>query len=298
MQNTRISIRDHSKKNSKHILVRRLSRKEFDTESPKRGSSQDDLYQLSQGKIIRTKITSSEFSSGFYSSSDDQEDSSIFMSSSYDNSSEQTKPKFVPRRRRKQKKRIPKVLTETYKKFNLFMNKAARYYSKSPIHSLLPFPLKNDEKYKKKLLSYICYPKFKRNKTDACKFASYQKGEDKYDSLYDSFKTMKKARVSSVKSKYSSNNYFYNYKLVKGNTENTSMSWFKFFYDEDIGFDSNWQQQLREAEMDDDVESDEEVLYHSEKKVQRELIEGIEAFVNNKNSCRNYTKYHLNKYDN
>ena len=43
--------------------------------------------------------------------------------------------------------------------------------------------------------------------------------------------------------------------------------------------------------MDDDVDTDNEQLIHSQKKVMRELIEGVFEYKKNHKACRNYLKY-------
>jgi hypothetical protein len=62
---------------------------------------------------------------------------------------------------------------------------------------------------------------------------------------------------------------------------------FRLFNDNDIGFSQRWQQQLKCAEMDDDVDTDEDQLQAAGRHIMKELGEGIRAYEKNKRNVRN-----------
>jgi hypothetical protein len=65
---------------------------------------------------------------------------------------------------------------ESYKKYNLMINPSYKYNKKfisSPIHKYLPYCKKNDEEYKKNLISYIRNEFNSGAKTVSCIYADY-----------------------------------------------------------------------------------------------------------------------------
>ena len=80
---------------------------------------------------------------------------------------------------------------KTYKKFNLMINPSYKYnkrYISSPIHKYLPYCKKNDEKYKKNLISYIRSEAPGLNggaKSVSCIFANYIKNKSNEKNLED-----------------------------------------------------------------------------------------------------------------
>ena len=248
----------------------------------------DNLVLLSNGKLI-----SKGFSSKRSLSSDERYKFLYSISSS--SSSNDTESITSSQLQIKQmlddyKEGHPR--SSSYKKFNLIRNRTAFRDEDSPIHRLLPYPCKDNEAYKKNLFRYLRRKTFGNYKTDTCKFNDIlQKRET--NSKVD-FIIQKRKKIVSERKIYSNEHIFFNYKLENGRTINTTPVIFKFYQDNDIGFFSKWQKPLHEAEMDDDVDTDDETLSYSAKRVMQELAEAVTDFHKNRKMCRNYAKYHGN----
>ena len=82
----------------------------------------------------------------------------------------------------------------------------------------------------------------------------------------------------------------YTYKLINGHiyVDFDHPKKFKFFFDNDIGFDKSWQSPLITANGDDDVETDDEVLGMAEEKCKEDLDEGITSWNKSNRMCRNF----------
>ena len=63
---------------------------------------------------------------------------------------------------------------------------------------------------------------------------------------------------------------------------------FRFYFDNDIGFNHSWQSPLIVANGDDDVETDDEVLGMAEEKCMDDLVEGINTWNKSARLCRNF----------
>ena len=76
---------------------------------------------------------------------------------------------------------------------------------------------------------------------------------------------------------------FFKTKIINGCNINDKKNIVKFgiFFDRDIGFNKKWQKKLKESDMDDDVESDNETLKNI-------FDEGIDNFTRNKCKLRNF----------
>ena len=66
----------------------------------------------------------------------------------------------------------------------------------------------------------------------------------------------------------------------------------RFYYDSDIGFDSQWQTPIHEAQMDDDVLSDDDQIYYATKHCLKQANQAIKDYTRNPSNVRNYRKYH------
>ena len=66
----------------------------------------------------------------------------------------------------------------------------------------------------------------------------------------------------------------------------------RFYYDSDIGFDSQWQTPIHEAQMDDDVLSDDDQIYFATKHCLMQANQAIKDYTRNPSNVRNYRKYH------
>ena len=82
----------------------------------------------------------------------------------------------------------------------------------------------------------------------------------------------------------------YNYYLIDGKNrvDYAHTVKFRFFFDNDIGFNHSWQSPLIVANGDDDVETDDEVLGMAEEKCMDDLVEGINTWNKSARLCRNY----------
>ena len=188
---------------------------------------------------------------------------------------------------------------KTYKKYNLMINPSYKYnnrYISSPIHKFLPYCKKNDEHYKKNLISYI------RNrvpgldsgaKSVSGPFANYagnNNNEKPKDNDYYFFLLKRKKKIYSTKKVFAAEKDLYNYCLINGRNrvDYSHPKKFKFFFDNDIGFDHSWQSPLIVANGDDDVETDDEVLNMAKEKCMDDLIEGINTWNKSSRLCRNF----------
>ena len=215
--------------------------------------------------------------------------------------------KFVKHHQKKiMKEESQKILKQnneneikTYKKFNLMINPSYKYNKKfmnSPIHKYLPYCKKNDEKYKKNLISYI------RNglpvlnggtKSVTCAFADYIKNNRNKKIKEDEFHfyfLKKKKKIYSTMKVFNTEKNLYNYSLINGKNkmDYEHPKKFRFYFDDDIGFNSSWQSPLIIANGDDDIETDDEVLNMAEEKCMEDLVEGINAWNKSSRICRNY----------
>ena len=188
---------------------------------------------------------------------------------------------------------------KTYKKFNLMVNPSYKYSKKfisSPIHKYLPYCKKDDEKYKNNLISYI------RNETPglnggaksvSCVFANYMNNNNNEKPNEDDvpfFFMKKKKKIYSTKKIYAAEKDLYSYCLIDGKNriDYEHPKKFRFYYDNDIGFNSSWQSPLIIANGDDDVETDDDVLNMAEEKCMEDLVEGINTWNKSSRLCRNY----------
>jgi hypothetical protein len=188
---------------------------------------------------------------------------------------------------------------KTYKKFNLMINPSFKYnkkYISSPIHKYLPYCKKDDEKYKKNLISYI------RNeaptldggaKSVSCIYAKYIKNNENEKPKEDDipfYFIKKKKKIFSTKKIYAAEKNLYSYSLINGKNQidYEHPKKFRFYFDNDIGFNDSWQSPLIIANGDDDVETDDEVLSMAEEKCMEDLVEGINAWNKSSRLCRNF----------
>ena len=188
---------------------------------------------------------------------------------------------------------------KTYKKFNLMINPSYKYNKKfisSPIHKYLPYCKKNDEQYKKKLILYIrneAQGQIGGAKSVSCTFAKYAKNNNNEKPKEDDtqfFLMKKKKKIYSTKKIFAAEKELYNYCLIDGKNrvDYQNPKKFRFFFDNDIGFNYSWQSPLIVANGDDDVETDDEVLNMAEEKCMDDLVEGINTWNKSSRFCRNF----------
>lgn len=190
----------------------------------------------------------------------------------------QSKTPFVPMT-------IP-ILSKSYKEYKLIKNTNK---SHTPINEYLPKKDKNNEEYKRNLFRYYRNPSISDTKSVNCKYASYYNSANESNPSLLSKRSYMKISERKI---YSSEQPLYDYKLNQGYSLKTKPYYFKFYFDKDIGFERVWQKQLSKAEMDDDVDTEDDILKGSSKRVMNELVDGIELFKKNRRSCRNYDYYH------
>jgi hypothetical protein len=183
---------------------------------------------------------------------------------------------------------------ESYKKYNLMINPSYKYNKKfisSPIHKYLPYCKKNDEEYKKNLISYIRNESNSGAKTVSCIYADYVNNNnfvEEKDLIFYSLK--KKRKIYSTKKVFAVEKNLFSYCLINGKNkvDYNHPNKFMFYFDNDIGFNFSWQSPLIIANGDDDVETDDEVLNMAEEKCMDDLIEGINSWNKSSRLCRNY----------
>lgn len=178
-------------------------------------------------------------------------------------------------------------VNKSFKEYHLLKSKPNPHY---PINEYLPKKQINNEEYKLNLFCYYRNPSIPDTKSVNCKFSSY----------YDSAKqtgvlnlNKRSYQIISERKIYSSEQPLYDYKLYHGYAQNTKPFYFKFYYDRDIGFERKWQKPLKKSEMDDDVDTEDDILKGSERRVLNELFDAIDLFKKNKRNCRNYDCHHL-----
>lgn len=142
-------------------------------------------------------------------------------------------------------------------------------------HEKIPHMMRNNENFKtilcRKLLKH---PRFKTNKTFTKQdFISLE--EDEY-LLKDLNSLNKRRKVSSVKVLYIGH--------FELETPQNKKAYFDFYRDDDIGIQEDWQEFIIESNIDEDVETDEEILEKLNQVVYDDLIQGINELKNSKNS--------------
>lgn len=203
--------------------------------------------------------------------------------------------KFIKRHYKKLKE--DKLNTDKESKsfinFNLSKNEFL-FIGKSPIHNLLPYNKKNDESYKKNLYSYI---KYKSNNTknhsqndiigNNYQFNIKNENPPTKENLYFILKNKKK--IYSQKKKFYVIKDIYPYQLINGKhkIDFEHPKKFKFYFDNDIGFSKEWQNNLIIASGDDDVETDDEILELAKEKCDEDLADGINDYIRNKYKVKN-----------
>jgi len=178
-----------------------------------------------------------------------------------------------------------------WKSFGLVQNDDIPTSPSNHTHNLLPLKYKNDEKYKSRLFKFLRKPQIPHNKTETCKFVKFRKYSERFDGniskYYDSL-GMKMRKVSSEKKVYEAYHLFEDNRAYFDDKGRHPPQYFKFYSDKDVGFTAKWQIQLKSAEMDDDVETDEDQLYAADRHIIREVGEGIRSFIKNRKNVRNY----------
>jgi len=188
---------------------------------------------------------------------------------------------------------------EYYKDYNLIKNCYSDLKCSSPIHQFLPYCYKNDEKYKIRLFKFIKDGKFENSRSATGKYFHFLNNELKFNKNIinknyfitenDYFINKKKKKIFSTKKIFISERIFYNTKIINGHTLSDKKNPIKFgiFFDRDIGFEKKWQKDLKETDMDDDVESDDETLKYANDKIYEDIEEGIENYTHNHFRLRN-----------
>ena len=184
---------------------------------------------------------------------------------------------------------------KTYKKFNLMVNPSyafSKKFTSSPIHKYLPYCKKDDEKYKKSLISYIRKKAPLLNgapKSVTCTYANNNINQKNNDEM-NFFVLKKKKKIYSQKNVFTVEKDFYSYRLINGKNrvDYDHPKKFKIYYDNDIGFNSRWQAPLILANCDDDIETDDEVLDMAEEKCFDDIEEGINTWNKSSMLCRNF----------
>ena len=133
--------------------------------------------------------------------------------------------------------------------------------------------------------------------------------KNNYNKLFDNknvdentkYKSCSKIEIiNNLKLSFNSKNNVFPQKIIKEynlldyNTDNI----FNFFLyqEDDIGFNKNWQRNLRVTEMDDDVETDNEQLNAAARHIRKEVKEGVYYFLQGEGKIRNSNRFkYVNK---
>jgi hypothetical protein len=187
---------------------------------------------------------------------------------------------------------------KSYNDYGLIENKKIL---NTPINKYLPYYKINDENYKAKIFQFYKNDSFSHSRSLNSKFYDYNNNIGTFFNNNDilnpnfnkNFDSKKKRKLISNRKIYKGYKPFYFTKICDG--ENIEIYknpiYFPYYYDNDIGFDLNWQKEITETELDDDVETDDEVIYYSEKKIRRDLKEGIEKYKENYLCLKNIQRY-------
>ena len=168
-------------------------------------------------------------------------------------------------------------------------------------HKYLPFRLKDNSKYKKRLISYLRKDLTSKYKNESCKQLTYLKNSFLCKGNFQNFKdvyeksiltrsslvsiaSLKTSISSSLKTKTITNKIFI---CKEGKREEK----FSLYDDFTIGFDVQWQMQLKISEQDDDVETDDEQISMADRHVKKDNRETINSYKNGQLKCRNLNKY-------
>lgn len=156
-------------------------------------------------------------------------------------------------------------------------------------HEYLPNRLKNDEKYKAKLFSFLRDVRIPSGKTDKCKQAQYFSSSEnfngnitKFEEAFQNFGRKKKIAKSHMKI-YSGTMDFIDGKGKK--------NYFKVFRDNDIGVGEKWQKKIIEAFKDDDVLSDDDQIEYAKNICATQMKEALQNFNLNRSSCSNFGNF-------
>lgn len=188
---------------------------------------------------------------------------------------------------------------KSYKKFNLMINPSFKYshhFNSSPIHKFLPYCKKNDENYKHNLIKYIKQENpFISSGTRSvtgifAKYVNSNTNEIPYNGDKDYLVNKKKKKIYSTRKIFAVEKNLYPYKLISGQiyVDYNHPIKFKFYFDNDIGFEKSWQNPLITSNGDDDVETDDEVMEMAKQKCKEDLEEGINSWNKSNRLCRNY----------
>ena len=209
-------------------------------------------------------------------------------------------PRNFVKRNKKYYKNNKNVLIEdkSYNNYGLIKNKKIL---NTPINKYLPYYKINDENYKAKIFQFYKKDIFSHSRSLNSKFYEYNNNIGTFFNNNDilnpnfnfNFFSNKKRKLISTQKIYKGYKPFYFTKIYKG--ENIEIYnnpiYFPYYYDNDIGFNLVWQKEITETEIDDDVETDEEVLYYSERKIRNDLKEGIQKFKENYLCLKNIQRY-------
>ena len=264
--------------------------------SEKESSDNDDNHiLLSMGKVVSIK------------NNDSQKDSLIETNyknkKNNDNKIKDIILLKMPRNFVKRNKKYynnKNILNEdkSYNNYGLIKNKKIL---NTPINKYLPYYKINDENYKAKIFQFYKKDIFSHFRSLNSKFYEYNNNIGTFFNDNDilnpnfnkNFFSNKKRKLISNQKIYKGYKPFYFTKIYNG--ENIEIYnnpiYFPYYYDNDIGFNLKWQKEITETELDDDVETDEEVLYYSERKIRNDLKEGIQKYKENYLCLKNIQRY-------
>ena len=148
-------------------------------------------------------------------------------------------------------------------------------------HKYIPWELKNNEDYKLFMCRKVLKdPKIKTNKTFAKKdfIPVDQYKQEKIETKNYDLLVKKRRKVCTPKGKEYCGRFTLEVKNYKED--------FFFYRDEDIGFDEDWQEYMISSNLDEDVETDTEVLGKLNGVVYNDLAEAIAELKNPKNKVQ------------
>lgn len=228
-------------------------------------------------KIISSNLDSLNFKGN---SSQDSNEGSISESSSSNSSENQSYHKF-----KLEKRNTPAHLCS----------------SQHVSHKYLPAHFKNCSKYKRNLINFFRRNESIKNKTESCRQHILYKSSFKCKGNFAIFLERKKNKDSNAylaKTQPvpgSSCRYGFNkdnqFKLIDPFTNKKKD--FLIFEEELIGFTSQWQKQLKIKDTDDDIDTDEEQLEASVRRIKKDLKEATYILSEGINKIRNLGRFNL-----
>lgn len=255
-------------------------------------SIKKNINKIISSSELNNTITSNINNNNNYgdSSPSDDEDSIDSSLLSYDESDKHYK--------NSNKRFKNNVSHESYEKFDLEKRNTPNYFNRNErvTHKYLPLHLKNNSKYKKKLMAYFRKDISMKSKNESCSHFNFLKNSRKSNGNLRNLKNsnFNYKRYTSCTNKINEVERGLNHFSVE-DYDSQVMIKFNLYQDEDIGFDLQWQSQMKITEMDDDVMTDDDQLDAAARHIKKEVRESCYIVDDSLKKIRNLVRFkHLN----